>query len=81
MTTITLKIDKRTKAGQAFMAMAESFFKDADGIEIIENKVDEVQEERVEYNPEFEKMVLKSARSKNRTVIDPNDVWGSLGLK
>lgn len=33
------------------------------------------------YNPEFVKMVLDSAKSKNRTVIDPNDIWGSLGLK
>ena len=33
------------------------------------------------YNPEFVKMVLKSAKSKNRTIIDPNDIWGSLGLK
>lgn len=33
------------------------------------------------YNPEFVKMVLDSAKSKNRTTIDPNDIWGSLGLK
>lgn len=33
------------------------------------------------YNPEFVKMVLEAAKSKKRTVIDPNDIWGSLGLK
>jgi hypothetical protein len=36
MTTITLKINERTKAGKAFIVMAETFFKDAKGIEIIE---------------------------------------------
>lgn len=42
MTTITLKINERTKAGKAFMAMAETFFKDAKGIEIIENPANEL---------------------------------------
>jgi len=36
MTTITLKINERTKAGKAFMAMSETFFKNVEGIEIIE---------------------------------------------
>jgi hypothetical protein len=36
MTTLTFKINKSTKAGKAFMAMAETFFKDVEGIEIIE---------------------------------------------
>jgi len=36
------------------------------------------------YDPEFVKMVLKrsaSAKKGNVTPIDPNDLWGSLGLK
>ncbi len=36
MTTITLKINRRTKAGKAFMAMADSFLKNTEGIEIVE---------------------------------------------
>lgn len=39
MTTITIKINERTKAGKAFIAMAETFFKDAKGIEIIETPI------------------------------------------
>lgn len=35
MTTLTIKVNEKTKAGKAFMIMAETFFKDADGIEII----------------------------------------------
>ncbi|WP_366187021.1 DUF2683 family protein [Flavobacterium ovatum] len=78
MTTITLKIDKRTKAGKAFMAMVESVFKNVEGIEIVENQLDEVREEGSVYNPEFVKTVLESAKSKKRTVIDPDDIWGSI---
>jgi len=36
------------------------------------------------YNPEFVKMILEraeSARQGNVVEIDPNDLWGSLGLK
>ena len=36
MTILTFKIDERTKAGKAFMTMMDAFFKDAEGIEIIE---------------------------------------------
>jgi hypothetical protein len=35
MTTITIKINERTKAGKAFMAMT-NFFRDSKAIEIIE---------------------------------------------
>ena len=42
---------------------------------------EKVDSDESPYNPEFVKMVLDSAKSKNRTVIDPNDIWGSLGLK
>jgi hypothetical protein len=78
MTTITIKVNERTKAGKAFMAMSENFFKGVKGIEIVETE-DKFQEET--YNPEFVKMVLDAAKTKKRTVINPNDIWGSLGLK
>jgi hypothetical protein len=85
MTTFTIKINERTKAGKAFRAMTETFFKDAKGIEIIENK--EEKEDEI-YNPEFVKMILERAESisdpekrKNWKEIDPNNLWESLGLK
>ena len=37
MTTLTIKINESTKAGKAFMTMTETFFKDAKGVEIIDN--------------------------------------------
>ncbi len=36
MTTLTIKVNKKTKAGKAFMTMTNTFFKDAVGVEIIE---------------------------------------------
>ena len=86
MTTITLKIDKRTKAGKAFMAMSESFFKNVEGIEIVKTDTKEMEKEKDLYNTEFVKMILdrdadiKSGKTKCITV-DPDDIWGSLGLK
>jgi len=78
MTTITIKINDRTKAGRAFIAMSESFFKGVKGIEIIETDSNKIEESL--YDPEFIAMVKKAQKSKNGTIVDPNDVWGSLGL-
>ena len=33
------------------------------------------------YNPEFVKIVLEAEKRGNYTTLDPNDIWGSLGLK
>ncbi|CAN1513192.1 hypothetical protein MCETHM1_00855 [Flavobacteriaceae bacterium] len=38
MTTITIKLNERSKAGKAFMVMA-NFFRDSKAIEILENPV------------------------------------------
>lgn len=81
MTTITLKIDQRTKAGKAFMAMSESFFKNIEGIEIVETDSNKITKEEDSYNPEFVKMVLKSAKRGSYKEVNPKDIWGSLGLK
>ena len=85
MTTFTIKINERTKAGKAFRAMTETFLKDAKGIEIVENTDD--KEDEI-YNPEFVKMILERSESindpekrKKWKEIDPNNLWESLGLK
>ena len=54
MTTFTIKINEKTKAGKAFRAMTETFFKNSKGIEIIENPP---KTEEEAYNPEFVKMM------------------------
>lgn len=79
MTILTIKINKRTKAGKAFLAMSESFFKGVNGIEIIEQDSKKVKkEDKNPYNPEFVEMVLKSAKSKNRTVVKSENLWQSI---
>lgn len=87
MTTITLKINERSKAGKAFLEMTNVLVQDSKGIKIISTGSNKTTEKKSEiYNPEFVTMILerdadiKSGKSKCITV-DPNDVWGSLGLK
>lgn len=87
MKTITLKINERTKAGKAFLEMTNVLVKESKGIEIISTGLNKtVKKESETYNPEFVKMILerdadiKSGKIKCITV-DPDDIWGSLGLK
>jgi hypothetical protein len=77
MSTVTLKINDETKAGKALLAMIE-FFKNQKGIELVDTKANSADEEHP-YNPEFVKMVKKSAASKKRIeVTDVNKLWDSL---
>lgn len=75
---ITLKINKRTKAGRAFLAMLDVFVKDSKGVEVVSSD-SQVSEPESPYDPEFVKMVKESAASKERyEVKDVNDLWESL---
>lgn len=80
MTTITLKIDERTKKGKAFLALAKVFYEEKNEVELVDEK------DKSPYNPEFVSIIEarienhKSGKSKSITV-NPNDIWGSLGLK
>jgi len=73
MTTIT--INERTKAGRALLELAKLLSLTNKGVEI--NK-------EGSYSPEFIEKIQKAEKNikegKTKT-IDPNDVWGSLGLK
>jgi hypothetical protein len=82
MTTLTIKINESSKKGKAFLEFAKTFFNDEKDVEIVESssKITKAETENL-YNPEFVAMVKKAHKSKKRTVIDPNDIWGSLGLK
>ena len=72
METITIKIDKRTKAGKAFKAMLDAVYSKQTGIEVLE--------EESPYNPDFVKKIRRAEKQKG-IVIDTKDVWGSLGLR
>ena len=69
MTTLTLKINERTKAGKAFLEFAKTFFEKNNAVNIVEEK------EKSPYNPEFVKKILDSAASKKRYRINPDNVW------
>jgi len=76
MTTIT--INERTKAGKTLLELAKLL--------AVSNKGVKIEEVESPYDPEFVATVqkryadYKSGKSKAITV-DPNDIWGSLGLK
>jgi len=70
MTTITLKINERTKAGKALLSLLEFFTKESKDVEVVETP----------YNPEFITMVKKSAADKKRKEVNPDNVWQSLGF-
>lgn len=81
MTTITIKIDKRTKAGKAFMAMSESFFKNVEGIEIIETDSKKTTKEASLYSLEFVEKIKRAEENikKGKTTrLNPEDIWGSI---
>jgi len=72
METITIKINTNSKAGKALKTMLE-FFSKQPGIEIVE--------EKSPYNPEFVKRIKRAEKRGSYKEINPNDIWGSLGLK
>jgi proteasome assembly chaperone (PAC2) family protein len=75
MATITLKINERSKAGQAVLEFLKQF--------VALSKEVEVVEEKSPYNPEFVKKIKKAEaeiKEGKYTVLDTNDIWGSLGL-
>lgn len=74
-----LPVKNRTELKSTGVAESRTKYKTIRKQKKGEKKADDV--ENSPYNPEFVKMVLESAKSENRTVLDPNDIWGSLGLK
>jgi hypothetical protein len=67
MSTI-VKIDTRSKEAKSLL----TYLRSLSFVKV---------EEKDPYDPEFVKMVLKSAASKKRYKVDTDDIWGSLGLK
>jgi hypothetical protein len=68
MTTITLKINERSKTGKALKEMIDALAgKSESGVQIVSP-----------YDSKFVEMVKKSAQSKNRTTVNAKNVWESL---
>ncbi|MFI5140333.1 MAG: DUF2683 family protein [Sphingobacteriales bacterium] len=76
MTTITIKIDEKKKAGKTLLELIDFF--NTKG-----KKVVEVVEEKGHYDAKFVKKIKESEKQIKEgkyTEIDPKNVWGSLGL-
>ena len=71
METITLKYNKKSKAGKAIEAVLKAL-EGLPGVEIIEN-------DEGHYSPEFVKKI-KRAEKQQGIVVDTADIWESLGL-
>jgi hypothetical protein len=67
-----ITINERTKAGKALLELARLLS--------VNDKAVEIKEES-QYNPEFVEKILEAKKRGNYKTIDPDDVWGSLGLK
>ena len=81
MTTLTIKINEKSKKGKAFLEFARTFFANEKDVIVTESKDEKVEVEETPYNPEFVKMVLEADKRGNYTTLDPTDIWGSLELK
>ena len=60
MTTLTIKIDERSKKGKAFLEFAKTFFNEGKEVEIVA-PVSKKKKEESSYNPEFVKEIGTAA--------------------
>ena len=72
MTTITLKINEKSKKGKAFLEMARVFSENSKEIDLIEEK------DKSPYDPEFVKKIKKASTEKGRLVESAEDLWESI---
>ena len=72
MTTITLKINEKSKKGKAFLEMARVFSEKSKEIVLIEEK------DKSPYDPEFVKKIKKASTEKGRLVESAEDLWESI---
>ena len=85
MTTLTIKINESSKKGKAFLAFAKTFFNEGNDVEIIESdsKINTKTSKSI-YSKAFVAKIKKAEdniKKGNTITLNPDDVWGSLGLK
>lgn len=85
MTTLTIKINEKSKKGKAFLAFAKTFFSDENDVEIIKNDSEKGEKtEKTLYSKEFISKIKKAEENikiGHTLTLNPNDLWESLGLK
>ena len=78
MTTITIKINERSKKGKAFLEFAKTFIGNDKDISFVES---EDVEDKSPYNPEFVAEILERSKNldkKNLTRLNTDDIWGNI---
>jgi hypothetical protein len=72
MTTLTVRINEKSKLGKAIVDLLHSSAKESKAVELVENSG------KSPYSPEFVKMVLQASKSKQRIKVDPKNLWESI---
>ena len=81
MTTITIKINERSKKGKAFLEFAETFFAEGKDVEIIKSDDKKPKKGKSIYSDAFiAKMKKAEENIKNGDVtrLNLDDIWGSI---
>ena len=81
MTTITIKINERSKKGKAFLEFANTFFAEGKDVEIIKYDDKKPKKEKSIYSDAFiAKMKKAEENIKNGDVtrLNLDDIWGSI---
>lgn len=81
MTTITIKINERSKKGKTFLEFAKTFLADSKDVEIIESDNKKAKKEKSIYSDAFiAKMKQAEENIKNGEVtrLNLDDIWGSI---
>jgi hypothetical protein len=81
MIMLTIKLNENSKKGKAFLEFARPFFEESKNVKLVDSDDKELLKQVSTYNPEFVKKVLEAQKRGQYTTLDPNDVWGSLGLR
>lgn len=81
MTTLTIKVNERTKTGRAFIALTKSLIIDSKSIVILKSEPTSIMEIKSGYNPEFVSKILdryNNIDDKKLVKINPDDVWENI---
>jgi hypothetical protein len=76
MTTITIKINERSKKGKAFLEFAKTFIGNDKDISFVET-----EDEKSPYIPEYVAEILERSKNldkKNLTRLNTDDIWGNI---
>ena len=81
MTTLTIKVNERTKTGKAFIAMTKGLVKDSKSIAILKLESEAIVKDESSYNQKFVDKILdryNNIDNKNLIKLNPDDVWDSI---